>query len=1818
MGIFRRWGTVAAIAALLVSNAVCLALIVTGVNDREAGPRVQHMELIHDPRDNRLQVKTVFSEDMVTAREVGAALHSRPIVFEPILDGAFAWEDPRTLLFKIKRAPTLAELKARVAADLTDASGRAMRGLADFVLAAPRLDLVSASQKGLGSDGCAIIELGFNDDVVPAALKHSLELRFANRRDRERAFEVLGGSPARSLRVALSRAGAGALVATVRAGLGGVNLSPLAANIVKTVPVEGSLILQSLTTHEAEGGYFRVELAFNGDVSREALDAGVAFEPKAASMATLPDEKRGFIARFEPGKAYTVTIRKGLESIDGLKLAEDLSRHLIFPDLSPAISLSGEGFYLPSHADPTIPIRTRNATELTVELQRLYANNVVAFLREGADWYGARSTSTALPERKIAVKARWNEWVETAVDLPSVLGAPPRGTYCIRASIKERRYSTVHAVLQATDLGITVKEAQAGFLVWVTSLATAAPVAGAKVTVLSSTNQAVFQGVTDARGLAAFEGEPPNAGDEPAFVVTAEHGDDLAFLDLTRTSVEGTEELPAGAPYLDKGYEAFVWTERGVYRPEEEVNAYAIVRDGQMRAPAAFPVRFRIIRPDGRAWQTLKGMLSEAATAHTAFTVPGYMPLGSYRIEVLGAADDVLGLHTLLLEEVRPDRIRVRAAVTPARLAAGLPVRIEVSAYHLFGQAAAGLPVTGMLKLAAAPFAPAGFKDFSFAPEKLERHVSERTIALGEQVLDPEGKAAFEALLPGSPLPSGRLVAHFSFTVSEKGGRSVTETVARPVDPYQAYLGIARVTPEPRVDGEARFDIVALAPDAGPAPIGRVVATVFRRSWHYGYEESSRGRWQWQSRMEERLEGTFEIALAAGRGELVFTPRETGEYIVKAAGAQTLHQAGLRFHVHGSHWSPRSFMNPAVAEIAAEAKTFVPGQDATLNVLSPFPGTLLLSVETDRVRHAAVVPVARGANTVTVPVTDALWPNAYVVAQIVRPYWSPAEAQDLAGKEGAAEIAPAAGTTDSVPAKAVAPLQQPSGAAPAARTPYRAFGVLPLRLDTGPRAVRIALDAPDAVKPGEEIVVRARTADSGGAPLATEVVLALVDEGLLSLTGEPCPDPLGWFAKLRALACRTCDVYSYLVPNRARAPGGGDDGPAAGLSKKRLNPIQYEAEKPVVFFYKPQATNAAGELEVKLPAPDYAGELRLVALAVTSDRAGAAHDAVAVRPDIVMRTSYPRFLAPGDRAEVPVVFFNNRGEARTLTVEAVANGPVAIEGAGEVALPAGKEAVLRLGLRAGAVYGKAEIVVRARCEGFAKEEKTELPVRPAWGSATLSAGGIVPADGEAHRVFGAGAGSVPAFFEGTAEGTIVVSPSPLAEFAPAAKFLIAYPYGCAEQTTSRLLALAAAGKLGLREASANAVPLMAAGIRRLAGFQTPSGGLGMWPGYTEPYPWVSVFAAHVLVTVRQEHAMLLEDLLPDLLKYVEGLVNARAEDPSTRAYACYVCAAAGRDVAPQALRLAEERLSGGAAKLLACALEMLGEERAAGALIDRVLGDGAGGGYFMSPVVVDAMDLLAAVKLGRAEEAVPLVARLRDAARRYGRWGNTHECAWALLALGAWAEAAGLATEAVPRVEVAAGNVQVFSGELREPRELKLAPGTAADVTCTVRGAPAFFSMTLSGIPTTPVKEPAGEDFRIVREVRDFAGNPVAGPFALGQAYVVALRFETLRTQENVVVTDLLPGGFEIENGRLASRLGEPGGDDGELCADHVEMRDDRLLLFMTVPARNWNKPREYRYVVRAVAAGEFTQPACTAEGMYAPEVRAATPAGTIRVLTVQ
>jgi len=1796
-------------------------------------PRVLGIDLSFNPGERVFHIRTRFTHPMDRL----FVPTEPPLRFDVPVEGTFRWEDEWTLLFVAESLPPRPRLIATVSSQLHDKLGRPLAGSLRFTVTGAALRVEEVRQDGVAEDGHAIILLKFNDEVQPESLRRFLQISAG---DRELRVTPLGRSPRKSVRVVLRRPFTGPVNLLLEAGLPAQHLRYLPKSFARKLEIRSHLVVLRVKP-EWEEGIARIRVRFNGSVPLKALQQYLEVSPPVGFALGRDSGDPVLGGNFKPGRAYMLTFRKGLRG-GGLVLPENTTYRILFPDVSPSFRFVGEGFYLPRTARPVIKLSSVNVRKCKLTLERLYPQNVVEFARDGGLRYIPAFTAQEFPPKELHIRGEPNQWVTTEIDLEALLGKKPTGTFCVTARQPDDRWwRYTQVLLQITDLGITCKRSQRNLLVWVASLSTAEPVEGCEVRVLSRTNRVLAKGLTDPKGTVIFRGPFSVKKAEEPFVVAARKGDDEAFVVLSKmTSVRPELELGKRA-YPAGPYEAFVWTERGVYRPGETINVYTVVRDRYMTAPEAFPLRFEVLRPDGKVWKVFTGEPTPESTCHLRFSLPRFAQTGAYTIRVLGGGEYVLGERKVLLEEVRPDRIRLRLSLKEKQLKGGQMAYLRVSAMHFFGKPAAGNTAQARLELVPVSFAAKGFEKYDFASSSSECNRNRLSFLLGSEKLDKNGEAVFEVELPRSPLPPERYMAVFTCSVTEQGGRAVTARLARPLDLYRAYLGVACETVKPSVGREARFSIVALKPDGSPAAISAVVARLVRLFYYTSYEQQG-GKWRWLSRSEEHEVTCESIPLTDGRGTFSFVPREPGKYVLRIQAGGTRHRTSYRFRVDGPSWPLRSFADPAEVAVSVDKRSYAPGGEAAITIVSPFAGTMLLTVEGDAIHEAFTRRIKAGSNDIKIRVRDTYWPNVYVSCTVVRPYLSTEAGRADLGREvkgpagdlppGKARVMPAGIplSESGSPVPAISKSAPPKVASKPAEVtqaeellrfkPYVACGTALLRIDPASREVKVTLETPKEVKPGDTLTVAVKTQAPDGSPLQAEFVLAAVDEGLLSLTAERAPDPLGFFAAVRRPTCRTAEAYSFLIPPKWLVPGGGAGSLASALAR-RLNPVQYETPRPIAFFFPPARTGADGQATVELEVPDFAGSLRVVAIAVTRRMVGAARSDVTVKPAVTIRENFPRFLAPGDSAVTPLVFFNNEDKERELELTITCSGPLAVRCEGIISLEPNGSATTPVTLIAGKQPGLAKLEIAVSGSSFNWSRSFELPVRPAWGRTSISGSGVVKPGSKDEPILSDKA-SLPDFFEGTGEARLVLSPSVRAEFAPLAGYLIRYPYGCAEQTCSCLLASAVAAELGVEEEK-TAASAIARAVERLASMQTPEGGFAMWPGGTRPVPWITAFAGHVLYTVREGNEVLIGELLKDVLGYLRGGLR-KWESLDARAYAAFVCALAGEDIGPETLRLAQENLSRRGRYFVEAALKLLGRRKAAEELRRLpILGNKKSERdeiRYVSRIVDDAIGLLTASVSGEPELRKQLVGPLRKVAAEKGWWVSTHERAWALLALTSWAEAKGQSDVHTPKVELRLGDRVLFSGRLTKPRGFDVSPADLAALRCTVQDGNLYFSWIASGVTKSapPVKhegEKQEQEFAVSKRFFDFVGNPVtAQEFVLGTPYIVELSFSSRRHLSDVVVVDLLPACFEIENPHLASRLSWEKGSNPFMPVAHIDIRDDRLLLFTDIPETTKQGPARFRYVVRAIAEGVFCAPGTEASCMYEPEIEASTESSAVQV----
>lgn len=1568
-------------------------------------------------------------------------------------------------------------------------------------------------------------------------------------------------------------------------------------------PEHGALAMEmnvALKEIRAESPSFEkptLEARFNAFPDVNAAKDYVSVEPEVDYTVEAVDYWRwqGLSLRgdFKPGHIYEVTFKKGLPAANGSSLPQDLKRSVQFPLPSPAIQLDGPGRYLAPGGALSVPVLAANLKEYVAELRPVFANNLVELARRESGYYWSSLTDDLEGVRRSATNAlpvaTNGAPVRAAVDLRALAGGEPRGVYWLEVGGRKARGDG--RLLVVTDLGIAARTFGGGALVWVNSLRDAAPAEGAAVTVFARNNQVLARGTTDARGL--VELELPEDGDQDPFMVTAERAGDLSYMALSRTRVEQGEGL-GGTAYLEAGQvEAAVFTDRGVYRPGETVFVQALARDDQMRAPEPFPALLRVRRPDGRVFRDIPVELDGYGSVRAEATLPEYLPTGRYGLELaMPGTFTVLGQTSVALEDFVPPQIRVEVEPPEGRRQAGDVLGFRVKSEHLFGGAASGLKVSGAATFKAVPFAPAQWPEWRFGDA--EKAFAPVYRPLGTKTLDAEGGADFEAESQRAWRPPAALQMVQQATVMEASGRSVTAYATSLLDPYPFYVGL-----KPAWDGAVRAEqtqrvaVVEVAPDGSPVATNKpLVMTLSRVSWNSVLRRNNDGRYEWKSERQVVEIRQDTLAADGAAKDWSFAVDGPGEYMLAASDPASGTSTRISFHAGSadSEWLAWSREKPGRVELAWDRERYAPGETARLQVRAPFAGRALLTVETDRIREARVVELEKNTAEIEVAVERGHAPNAYCTLTLIRP-------------------------------------ARPE----AVWSAHRAIGVLALPVEVPDRRLQVAIDAPAAARPQAKLAGTVSVRGEDGNPARGAVTVMAVDEAICMLTAFATPDPAKTFAAPRALGVDAYDLYAELMPlveeQMEGTPAPGGDGEEEAL-RKRLNPIKANRFKPVALWRAALELDADGRASFELDLPEFSGELRLMAVAYNAAQTGSTSTPVKVKRDLVVQPSLPRFLAIGDECEASVSLHNAGGQPRTAMVRATCGGPLRADVAEQrIEIPAGGSARVALPLVAGPGPGKALCTIEVEAGEDSYRETIELAVRPAAGSRVAVVGRVLK-PGESATI------DPPAdWLAESLSVSVSLAATPSLQMGRALDYVVHYPYGCLEQTVSGAFPLLHAGEWAGRllpsgRAIGETDAFVKSAISRVASMQQEDGGFALWPFARGTEEDASLYAVHFLVEARAAGFDVSADRLDLALDWVRGRLDRPVPADASendwilamqgRAYMCHVLALAGRPDSGWNARLREQsaRLNFAARAHAASALLLEGEPRRALPLLESMVLPATRArvpGRLLDSDVRDAALLLGAwLEVDPENEAVLRLAQYLRDRQRDGHWGNTQDDALALLAFGK------LARQLPDEEQPFAGALTLPDGSVREfsntnDVQVSLAPGEGGPVTVRNDGpGKAYLMVRHEGVSSVP-EEASDQGVSIQRECFDVAGAPIdPAERPQGELIVVRLTLDAQgRLLDQLVVEDLLPAGWEIENPDLATSEQFEWLRQRSEAARHRDARDDRMLLFTGA----FRDKAVFHYAVRAVTPGIYAWPPATVSGMYEPEIRGVASGGTVHVV---
>ena len=1539
-----------------------------------------------------------------------------------------------------------------------------------------------------------------------------------------------------------------------------------------------------------------VQVQSDGDSPRACVmfnqDLAVADTPVETFLRLEPETDAGYSVRrdmlciegLRHGQNYTLTLLAGLPGAQAL-LAEDEPLDLFVPDREPSTSFPGSGFVLPRVDHAGLPVETVNVDTLAVRLYRVNDRALVGEIRNGmvfGDLYEwalddlADNSGELVWQGTMAVENVANQTVRTAIPIAETIGTLEPGVYAA-AAVDEREMDEywqdwASQWFIVSDLGLASYLGQGGLEVTARSLADGTPVAGVTVELYARNSALLGEASADDEGLARLDaGLVRGTGGNTSRIVVARTADDFAFIDLEMSALDlsdrGVEgRLPPGP--LD----AFVWSERGIYRPGETAHVVALLRDDESVAVTGLPLILRVVRPDGV--EVSRTVVEDGGEgAHPLdVALPDNAYTGLWTVEAL--ADPVsraIGSVSFLVDDFVPPRIEFTLEPTPDLLTvAELQASAVIDADYLYGGVAGGLEGEVTLTYAADRDPLKLDNGFAFGLE--EEELDARSPEPTPFTTDGKGHAEVALDLGAMPVTTSPVAVAIHAQIFDVGGRPVGRDGELTVLSTDLLIGIKPLFDTyVRWGEEAAFE-VGVWDDQGNRVARQGLAwNLVRESyewrwWHEG------GNWRYRGFLWDEF--IAHGSLDAGPEDFTRIAQgiDWGRYRLEIYDPETGAATSVRFRSGWSRGPVAGDSPPDRVTVTLSQEQFVPGDTVTVFIDPPFDAEVALAVMDDSVRAMRFVSVPDEGTEVALTAETGWAPGAYVVAT-------------------------AYGAPD--------PLV-PS-------IPQRAVGVAWMSIERTGQELDVAIDAPQAIEPGQMIEVAVGVRGAGDDSVF--ITLAAVDDGILQLTRYEAPDPSGWYLGQRRLGVAISDLYGRLIDATGAAPGdirSGGDRMGAGLG----DALSKRSSK-VVALFSGIVPVVEGIATVPLAVPDFNGRLRLMAVAWSAGGVGQSETTMTVAAPVVADLVLPRFLAPDDRALASLAVDNVSGDAGSYRFQLIAEGPVSVREPATVLaeLAEGQRIDASFRLEATALGVARMTLAVTGPDDFYQERSWDLTVRAP--SAVATERRVVDlAPGGSYLV---SSSLTDAYLPGNLAVSLSADTSPPIDTASLLRWLWLYPYGCAEQTTSTALPMLYIDRLDAEGAVIDLTPEEIAGriddaIRRLSAMQRSDGDFGLWSWYSRGSTWLTAYVTDFLARAQEAGHFVPQSTMVRAYETLQRALDNGAESADAEAYALHVLARGGQgdayELAYAADRLSRDELSRIGRALLAASFAELGDPARAretfdaGADIEDSTSDYV---IYGSPLRDSAMAAALLVESGVAEPG-EIVLLAADVARRYGSryWTSTQEKAW--LVVGA----AAMRSEAPVAIAIG-GTLTENDGAVQQPLPWSQEGGSLLIAN---RGeAPLYLSLSWTGYPR-PDAPAAAEGFTIARSVYDMQGNPIdAATLPQHARVVVVLEVASDDGLEHeAMVVDMLPAGLELENARLEGAI-----EASELSwlpelaePDRVELRDDRFVAALSIAPDDGTQT--LAYIARAVTPGRYVVPAPFVEDMYRPYLFARGEAGALDV----
>ncbi|HTI61503.1 alpha-2-macroglobulin family protein [Mucilaginibacter sp.] len=1534
---------------------------------------------------------------------------------------------------------------------------------------------------------------------------------------------------------------------------------------------------------------------------------------------------------------FTAYVNEGVENISHKKITQPYTANVFFENRLPSVTIPGKGVILPDSGKLAMPFEAINLNAVDVSIIKVYENNVPQYFQSNG-FDGAselRMVGKPILQKTIRLdqdkSVNLNKKNRFKLDLDQLIRTEPGAIYRVVLGFR-KEYSLYNCTLGgpavkkndsddddygydgsdrdnagkvsdedddfwqrydnyypdnyrwndrgdpctnsyytrdrwamrniiASNLGLVAKRGNDNsMVVAVTNIMTAKPMAGVTLEFLDFQKQVMFKTTSGADGMAKFDLK------RKPYLLVARQGAERGYLKLDDGSSLPLSRFDVGGDDIKDGLKGFIYGERGVWRPGDSIFLTFILQDKLHTLPADHPVEFELDDPDGGVFKhiTANKSVDGFYSFHTATELSSRTGNWTAKVKVGGASFE----KKIKIETIMPNRLKLNLSFGGAtQLTKGGDVSGSLDAHWLFGGIAQNLKAKVDAFLSPQHTTFKGYDDYIFDDPTLNFTPQSQTIFDGR--LDANGKAGVKTDIDVDKEAPGQLRANFLVKVFEPGGNFSIQTLSMPYNVYDGYVGI-KTAKGSDISGMLytnRDNVVDIADvdTKGNLFAGsrNVEVELYKIQWRWWWDETGNEFSNFTQDRYNKLIKTENVRLTNGRGKWTLHVDNDGwgRYLLRVKDPETGHSTGKIIYLDWPNWAERlQQSNPteaAMLSFTSNKTSYRVGEQATLTIPTASDGRALISIENgSKVLQTNWIDTRKGQTQYTFKIDKTMAPNIFVNVTLLQRHSQ--TINDL---------------------------------------PIRMYGVIPLTVDDPQTILKPVINMPDKIRPETKSYIT--VSEASGKEMTYTV--AIVDEGLLDITNYHTPNPHETFYAREALGVKSWDLFDYVIGayggSLERILSIGGDG-TNGMNRN----VTVNRFKPVVKFMGPYHLNAGQKQTTRFTLPQYIGSVKAMVIAGHDGGYGFADKAVTVKKPLMILATLPRVLGPSEKIQLPVTVFALEDNIKTVSLEIQSNAFSNLAGNNKKTVTFAKtgDQLVTFDLDVKDFVGIGKVKIIAKSAGETADYDVELNVRNPNPPITR----VIEKELNPGETWSSSYS--PVGMSGTNKASLEVATIPPLNLAKRLDYLIEYPYGCVEQTTSSgfpQLYLSQVLDLSPRQ-SAEIDRNIKSTINRLKNFQVTDGGLSYWPNQGEADEWGTNYAGHFMLSAQAKGYAMPIGFLENWKKYQR--MKALTWGPDTRsfygsdliqAYRLYLLALARAPELGAMNRLREFKyMSEEARWRLAAAYKLVGQPEIGLQLINglstTIKPYYSLYGTYGSDLRDEAMILETLTLLGQHQKAA---AQFKTVAYRLSQddWYSTQTTAYSLVAI---AEYCGV-NHSAGKLQFNYNSANVTSKSYLWHADLNVTGGkvTLKDngnnklyVRIIQRGQPS------SGQDVQSVSNPDVLEMRI--GYFSLTGHPV-DPTKLKQGtdFVAQVNIKNPGKKgryDNMALTQIFPSGWEIINTRMSDTTEAFNSSP----SDYRDIRDDRVNTHFSVAE---GKEVTYYVMLNAAYLGRYYLPATYCEAMY-------------------